>query len=220
MKQFKTLTIRASHEKLVKFLNTLKKQDNCIFTYKKQKSNEYAKNIFHKEYTVGCFSTKRNTLYKASVWVVITNEELTITNITSNDICSLGVGKYNTVLQSFYEDFLTKFLDEDLNVSITDEEFTLSDILSKKTFNALQKWEQCSNHASPLTNESDRKMWFDFIILLHNDGTKLDLNDFWQWLKEDCNWPDDLDEIISGLQIRLEYSLDLLTQYDGNNECI
>ena len=126
-------------------------------------------------------------------------------------------------IKALSEHLYRKCEEMDINAigpNITDEEFTLSDILSKKTFNALQKWEQCSNHASPLTNESDRKMWFDFIILLHNDGTKLDLNDFEQWLKEDCNWPDNLDDIISDLQIRLEYSLDLLTQYDGNNECI
>ncbi|MBR4337853.1 MAG: hypothetical protein IKP91_06420, partial [Bacteroidaceae bacterium] len=114
MKKFKTLTIRAPHGELVALLDTLKKQDKSIFTYKRTKSNEYARNIFHEENTVGCFSTNRKTLSKASVWVVITNEELTITNITPNEIGSLGVVMYNTILQTFYEDFLAKFLDEDM----------------------------------------------------------------------------------------------------------
>ena len=219
MKKFKTLTVRASHEGLVELLDTLKKQDKCVFTYKRKKSNEYARNIFHKEDTVGCFSTERKTLLKASVWVVITNEELTITNITPNNIGSLDVPMYNTVLQAFYEEFLVKFLDEDMknNVVITDEEASLSDVLSEETFNALQKWECCCNHDSPITNESDRVMWFEFIKLLHNDGTKLDLKDFSQWLHEDCKWPSDLNDIIFDLEINLEYSLDLLTHYDGNN---
>lgn len=219
MKKFKTLTVRASHRELEELLDTLKKQDKGIFTYKRTKSNEYAKNIFHKEKNVGCFSTERKTLSRASVWVVIKKEELTITNITSNEIDSLSVAMYNNVLQTFFEDFLTKFLDEHMknNVFITDEEASLSDMLPDKTFKALQNWERCCNHVSPITHESDRTMWFEFIRLLHIDGIKLDLNDFAQWLREDCKWSSDLDNIIDKLQINLEYSLDLLTHYDDNN---
>jgi hypothetical protein len=217
MKKFKTLTIRAPHRELVALLDTLKKQDKSIFTYKRTKSNEYARNIFHEENTVGCFSTNRKTLSKASVWVVITNEELTITNITPNEIGSLGVVMYNTILQTFYEDFLAKFLDEDMRnkVFITGEESSLSDVLSEETFKALQKWERCCDHTSPITYNLDRLMWFEFIILLHKDDTKLDMDDFEQWLQEDCKWSSVLNDIITDLRNNLEYSLDLLTHYDG-----
>ena len=156
-------------------------------------------------------------LSKASVWVVITNEELTITNITPNEIGSLGVVMYNTILQTFYEDFLAKFLDEDMRnkVFITGEESSLSDVLSEETFKALQKWERCCDHTSPITYNLDRLMWFEFIILLHKDDTKLDMDDFEQWLQEDCKWSSVLNDIITDLRNNLEYSLDLLTHYDG-----
>ena len=219
MKKFRTLTIKAPQENLVALLNTLKKQEKGVFTYKRNKSNEYARNIFHSEDTVGCFTTGRKTLAKASVWVVITNGELKVTNITQSEVSSLGAVKYNEVLMSFFNDFLAKHLCDDIRncVSISDEEASLSDILTHDTYLALQKWESSCNHSSPITNELDRNLWFDFIGKLHHDGTELSLSDFAQWLQEDCKWPSGYTDIIYDLQLYLEYSLDLLKHYDGND---
>lgn len=219
MKKFRTLTITAPQENLVALLNTLKKQEKGVFIYKRNKSNEYARNIFHSEDTVGCFTTERKTLAKASVWVVITNGVLKVTNITLSGVGSLDTVKYNEVLFSFFNNFMAKHLSDDLrnDVSISDEEASLSDILTHDTYLALQKWERSCNHTSPITNELDRKLWFEFIGKLHHDGTDLSRSDFAQWLQEDCMWPSVYTEIISDLQFYLEYSLDLLKYYDGND---
>lgn len=219
MKKFQQLIIRHSHDALVELLDTLKKQDKGVFTFKRNKSNEYARNIFHTEDTVGCFSTERKTLAKASVWVVITNDELKVTNITPNEVGSLGVVKYNEILLCFFNDFVAKKMSEDLrnSVVITGEEASLADVLSHDTYEALQKWERCCNHSSPVTNDLDRRLWFEFVGKLHNDGTDLSLSDFAQWLEEDCKWPSGYTDIIYDLQLQLEYSLDLLKHYDGND---
>lgn len=219
MKKFRTLTITASQDKLVTLLDSLKKQEKGVFIYKRNKSNEYARNIFHSEDTVGCFTTERRSLAKASVWVVITNGELKVTNITPSEVSSLGTVKYNEVLLSFFNDFMSKHMTEELNnlVSISGEEASLADILHPETYLALQKWERCCNHSSPITNEYDRNLWFDFIGKLHHDGTDLSLSDFAQWLQEDCKWPSGYTDIIYDLQLNLEYSLDLLRHYDGND---
>lgn len=219
MKKFRTLTITAPQNKLVELLDSLKKLDKGVFSYKRNKSNEYARNIFHSDETVGCFSTERKTLAKSSVWVVITNDELKVTNITPTEVSSLGTVKYNEVLLTFFNDFMAKCLSEDLHncVAISGEDASLSDILSPDTYIALQKWERCCNHSSPITNELDRNLWFEFIGKLHQDGTDLSLSDFAQWLQEDCKWPSGYTDIIYDLQLQLEYSLDLLKHYDGND---
>lgn len=217
MKKFKQLIIRRSHEELVSLLNNLKSCEG-IFAYKRNKSLEYARNIFHTEETVACFATERNTLAKASVWVVVTNDELKVTNITPNESGSLGIVAYNIVLDSF-RDFLINCLDESWSNSIliTEEEVAMSEILTHGTFEALQRWERTCNHVSPIMNEQDRQLWFEFICLLHRDETDLNMEDFSQWLSEDCRWPNELNDIIYELALRLEYSLDLLRHCDGND---
>lgn len=218
MKKFKQIVITHPHEELVSLLNTLKKSKG-IFAYKRKKSLEYARNIFHTEETVACFATERNALAKASVWVVVTNNELRVTNITSKESGPLGITLYNLILEFFFHNFMAKYLDCSWSNSIyiTGEDISMAEILTHEAFGALQRWERACNHTSPITNDSDRNLWFEFICLLHRDRINLNIEDFSQWLSEDCGWPSGLNDIIYELGLKLEYSLELLRYYDGND---
>lgn len=221
MKKFQKLTIAHPQQELVALLNELKKTKG-IFVYKRNKSAEYARNIFRKEELVACFTTEWKSFSKASVWVVISNDEMTVTNITPGEISSLGVVQYNVILNAFLNDFIKKHMNPSWNnsIKITKEETSLSESLATDTFAALEKWERCCNHTSPIVNDMDEKLWFDFICLLHKNEEELLLGDFRKWLMEDCGWSICLEDIISDLELKIEYSLDLLKHYDGDNQSV
>lgn len=66
----------------------------------------------------------------------------------------------------------------------------------------------------------DQKLWFDFICLFHKNEEELPLEGFRKWLMEDCGWDSCLEDIISDLELKIEYSLDLLKHYDGNSQSV
>lgn len=67
---------------------------------------------------MACFATERKSYSKSSVWVVISNNEMTVTNITPGEISSLGVVQYNEILNAFLNDFIKKHMDPSWNNSI------------------------------------------------------------------------------------------------------
>lgn len=218
MRKYQQLTIVHAKDQLIELLNELKSAKG-IFSYKRNKSIEYAKNIFHTEDTVGCFYTDRVTLNKSTVWVVITGDEMKVTNITPGTVSSLGIVRYNMVLNTFFHDFLKKYLDNtwESSVSMTGEYVTLADMMSLETYQALERWERNCNRVSPNINESDERLWFEFVRLLHNENVDLNVEDFAQWLTEDRGWHSELSDVIADLELKLEYSLSLLSYYDANN---
>lgn len=217
MLKYQFLTITHPENELVELLGKMKEASKGAFLYQKTLASDYAKNIFVKEDHVGCFKTRRTSLAESSVWVVITDNELKVTNITPSAVTSLGVTEYNTILRTFFTDFIAQFIDESWaeSVTISGERISLQDILPEDTWKALIKWETGCNKSSPITHPSDRRNWMDFITLLHKEGTDFSISDFSQWLSEDKKWPTAYNNAIYELETNLVYSLDLLEYYDG-----
>ena len=217
MLKYQFLRIRHPENELVNLLRQMKEADKGPFKYQKTLAVDYAKNIFVPEDHVGCFKTRRTTLAESSVWVLITGDELKVTNITPAAVSSLGIAEYNLILSAFFNDFITKFIDEswDECVSISGEKVSMSDLLSEETYKALTKWEASCNKTMPISHPFDRERWMDFVSLLHKDGTGFNISDLGQWLTEDKKWPSVYNDKIYELEIYLEYSLDLLDRYDG-----
>lgn len=217
MLKYQFLTITHPEDDLVELLKKMKEAKKGAFLFQKSLASDYAKNIFVKEDHVGCFKTRRASLAESSVWVVISDNELSVTNITPSVVSRLGITEYNIILRAFYTDFIAQFLDETWSesVSISGEKIAMSDILTKETFEALIRWESSCNKSSPITHPLDKKNWMAFVALLHKDGTDLSVSDFSQWLSEDRKWPSGYNSQVFDLELNLEYSLDLLDFYDG-----
>ncbi len=217
MLKYQYLIITHPENQLVDLLTKMKEATKGAFIYQKMLALEYAKSIFVKEDHVGCFKTRRASLAESSVWVVITENELKVTNITPTAVSNLGVTEYNIILRAFFTDFIAQFIDESWTecVTISGERITLQNILSVDTYNALIKWESGCNKSSPITHPTDRKNWMDFIMLLHKEEPNFSVSDFSQWLSEDKKWPTAYNNAIYELEINLEYSLELLEHYDG-----
>ena len=102
MLRFQYLTITHPEAELVALLRKMKGAKRGTFLYQKTLATEYARNLFKSEDYVGCFKTRRTSLSESSVWVVITGDELRVTNITPSAIASLGITEYNLILNAFY----------------------------------------------------------------------------------------------------------------------
>lgn len=219
MLRFQYLTITHPEEELVALLRKMKEATKGAFLYQRTLAAEYARNLFKSEDFVGCFKTRRTSLSESSVWVVITGEELRVTNITPTAVASLGITEYNLILNAFFHDFVAKFIDESWAgcVSLSGERVSLADILSENTYRALTIWEANCNKEAPMSHPMDQRNWMDFVTSLHRDGTELNVSDFGQWLYEDKRWPSAYNNQIVDLEANLEYSIDLLKYYDGTD---
>lgn len=82
MLKYQFLTITHPERELIELLREMKESNLGIFQYQKKLALDYSRNIFASEDHVGCFKTRRITLTEASVWVVITGQELKVINIT------------------------------------------------------------------------------------------------------------------------------------------
>lgn len=219
MLKYQFLTITHPEEELVELLRRMKEANQGIFQYQKKQASDYAKNIFASEDHVGCFKTRRTTLAEASVWVVIIGQELKVTNITPGAVGAIGITQYNMILNGFFYDFVAQYIDEtwEGSISISGAVTSLSDVLSVKTYKALETWEAQCNKENPLAHPLDLECWMKFITLLHRDEAELAIEDFAQWLSADKHWPIGFNAQITELTKSMEYSLELLNYYDGIN---
>lgn len=115
---------------------------------------------------------------------------------------------YNQILEKFILEILQPIQDKTSYVVTTNkEDYTIQEIIPK-SFPLLHQWIS----AYPLScHQFDTHRWFEFIISLHKNQEELSLETFGSYLKEECQWQDD---IIDNLELKLGYSLDLLGYYD------
>ena len=217
MLKYQYLSIIHPEKELIELLRKMKEPNQGVFQYQKKLASDYAKNIFASEDHVGCFKTRRTSLAEASVWVVISGQELKVTNITPTVVGFLGITQYNIILNSFFHDFIAKFIDETWEgcISISGENISFSDMLSDATYKALESWVSLCNKDNPFIHPLDLERWMKFVTLLHKDEVDFSTEDFAQWLSEEKKWPVSLNMQIMNLAERLRYSLDLLNYYDG-----
>lgn len=200
--------------KLQQLLIDLQNAKHAPFTYMKQASTEYARNLFLNTGKAACFKTNRKTLFEARVWVLVSSTTLRVTNITSEKNTDLDIFNYNKILNVFYDEFVSKYIDESFNVNISSGNIYITDIIDEKTFTKLQLWESTCNKSMPLDHIIDRTNWLNFIIEYHDNKDNLSPEELVQWLLEDCNWNTDiLRPIARSLADKFKYGVDLLNQY-------
>lgn len=218
MRKFSKLIIQNTQERLIELLNALKLSHNSIYVYQKKLTEDYAKNIFVRVENVACFKTKRKTLFESCVWLLASNNKIVVTNITSLSKPQLGVVDYNTILHSFYYDFVQQNIDETFNVNISGENVSMQDILNnEETYNLLDSWERNCNKEAPISHFIDYQNWMNFVVSAYRNRCELSSEDLSQWLIEDRHWPQMLNNIISELVSFYEYGIDLLNAEHNEN---
>lgn len=215
MKKFKTLKIHQSQECLTELLNTLRLSKKTSYTYQKKLTEDYAKNIFVDVNKVACFKTKRKSLFESCVWLLVSSDTLIVTNITSSINHQLGITNYNFILMSFFNDFISPYLDDTFQVEISGEEISLQEMLNEETFKFLNIWERTCNKETPVSHPIDYQNWMNFVVSAYKHKCELSPDDLSQWLSEDKHWPQMFNKQISEIVSLYEYGIDILeTAYD------
>lgn len=210
MKKYINIEIKNSKEKLVGLLNSLKEDDKNGFIFQKKLTEDYAKNIFVRIENVACFKTRKQSLFESSVWLLLKDNRLIITNITSAKFPHLGISRYNFVLNTFFHSIIAPKLDASYSVNISGEDQSLEDILDSETYAKLNLWENSCNKSMPISHPLDYERWFSFILSAFHNHSEITPQDLAQWLSEDKKWPQVYNDQISNLKLQFEYSMDLL----------
>lgn len=210
MKKFMTLKIHKSQKCLIELLSTLKSCEKSVYVYQKKLTEDYAKNIFVDVNNVACFKTKRKSLFESCVWLLVSNDTLIVTNITSSSNYQLGITNYNFILMSFFRDFISLYLDNTFQVEISGEEILLQDMLNEETFHFLNIWEHSCNKETPISHPNDYQNWMNFVVSAYKNKCELSPEDLSQWLSEDKHWPQMFNNQISEIVSLYEYGIDIL----------
>lgn len=217
MRKFVSVTVKNTDEHLMKLLNHMKESRKKDFFFDSEKSVEYSKNVFIPLEKVGCFKTNDANLYKSWVWVYINRGKLTVANITS-EVCSvLGVERYNRVINAFFSAFLSSFLDSTYQVDISGEYVCMEELIDANSYHYLDRWERKIIKNNPFGHPDDDELWYSFLGAMHRSRRLLPVQDLYQWLVEDREWPSGYSENIDDICSKYEYSLDLLDHYDHQN---
>lgn len=215
MKRFRTLEIKNAPERIELLLDKLKKAKGYAFSYdeKKSKMTDPKKGGIHdvKEYAI--FHSDSPNYYKSDVFVMVRDGFLEVVNITSQekDFSSLGIANYNFIITSFFYDFIANFIDASFSVSITGDEVSIKDKIGEEAYKALESWSDLCNKTSPFVHQYDLERWFEFIWLVFKNHIQLSTSELEQWLTEEKDWSPILDDVISDITSKYEYSLDLLS---------
>lgn len=215
MKTFPELKIKAKKSDLINLLDSLKQKQSDSYAADQEKNEDYAKNTFNPIECTAVFTTKDPGDFGATIFMVISDDELRIANIIPSTVSSLGIENYGKVLRRFFTDFINPELTPVFNVKLTGDTVEMSELINPTTYEALNKWASICNPTNPLgSGYSD--FFNEFIIQSYRHNDELSYEMLEKWLVEDKGWnPDYLDEQISKIGLAYENGLELLKQY-GN----
>lgn len=212
MKKYIELSIKGEDEAIEAFVERLKSYASDAFKFKEVREDNVIRDGYYVE-----FVAKKPCDYRSRVILIWDEEGLRMCNIIPKTVSFLEVEQYNSVVRHFYEDVIEHTRGNDVNAIITKEENAMQDLISEASYKALVLWESLCNKNSPTSHPNDRERWMDFICELYNNGDKLSLSDFRNWLIEDKGWyynpEDDDDRTILDLELDLEFGLDLIEHY-------
>lgn len=220
MKVFQKYEIIGETNQLQHLMADLKENLKKPFSIDKGLTKEFAECMFADAGIVACFKTKFAKLFESCVYLRINEQTLSVINIISPAMSSLGIDRYNMVLGEFVKSLRKVVSIQDYNVTelYTSASYELKDHMSTEAYNALITWVELCPKDSPFIHELDEKLWFDFLYKLHESDEQPSESRFERWLREDKEWPlgfeDGLDEVVD----KYSYSLRLFSYGDEKNK--
>lgn len=211
MKGFQHLIIRDTRDNLKSLMSKMRDYKGTFYC-QKSNSKEYAKNIFLKSDEALCMKTDRKSLFESIVWLVLFDNELRVTNITSAD--SLGREKYNLVLTSFARDVIEKLKDQSTKVILSGENVEMADIMSQNSYQKFNKWFLTANSDNYILHPMDQARFMDLIVSLKENDPDFDISTFRTLILEMMR--PELEDVGNNIAVFTEFGIELLKHYDNN----
>lgn len=220
MKVFQKYKITGETNQLQQLMADLKENLKKPFSMDNGLTKEYAECIFADADAVACFKTKSAKLFESCIYLRINEQTLSVINIISPAMASLGIDRYNAVLEEFVKSLREVVSIQDYNVTelYSSAKYEMKDHMSAEAYNALTTWVELCPKDSPFSHELDEKLWFEFLYKLNESEEHPSESTFERWLREDKEWPlgfeDGLDEVVD----KYSYSLRLFSYGDEKNK--
>jgi hypothetical protein len=137
---------------------------------------------------------------------------LEVTNIVPLEFSELSHRAYNMILEDFADQIARPASSASgFVVELSGDTVQIEDKLSPAAADALRRFSVLANKSTGAAHPLDRRRWFDFIILAHQDRSDLDADLLHRWLSESDDWPEDR---ASDLAIEYERSRALLSRFE------
>lgn len=130
--------------------------------------------------------------YAAGLVLVSASDGMEVANIVPREISELGYRAYNATLEDFAERVARPAARiAGYRVDLSRSTLQLDDEVPLNVGEALRRFSALANKSTGASHPLDRDRWFDFIILAHRSGARLDASTLARWLSESEGWPED-----------------------------
>jgi hypothetical protein len=142
------------------------------------------------------------------LFLITRNYDVEIANVVpTGDRHELTMQEYNEAVAEFNDRFLAEAASIlGLEVSLSETELDLGQVLDEGTFRALLAFSRASNRATGSSHPSDRQRWLSFIVAAYRTGANLSSGDLQSWLVLD-GWSED---VVFDLIVQFEFAMGLL----------
>lgn len=217
MKVYQTLRIKASSNMLVNLLDSWKNSQHPGWRYDEDKTLFYARNILTSASNVACFEIRVAALPSSTIWLVISEEVLKVTNIVPLEVSHLDYNEYNKIINAFYQTFVATLKNNnEYKILLSSAYPSIINLANKRTADKLVLWETLCNPDDGNLHPNDEQRWFDFIITAAQTHSPLDSEILKRWLVEDKKWIDNENGVVERLCSEYENGVRLIQYYEEN----
>lgn len=209
MRTFRDLKLIGSADEQEKIIDRVEQSLRDGWTRDRGKEAEFASS--HKlKYKIFICSKSASRPAAGLFFVADQNGYLYVCNIVPQELGSLGVDKYNALLNEFQIKFVEPAVkDFDIQIVTTPAERTIDNSMSPEMAQLLKCFSGAANKSSGGTHPCDEGRFFDFIIQAHEENALLDESQLSGLLTDDSWSKDDAFE----LSCKYRFGRDLLKQY-------
>jgi hypothetical protein len=164
-----------------------------------------------------CFQRTLEDGLDSSLWLTEKDENtLYVSNIVPTEKSSLSISEYNAVLTNFMSHGITGVIEKHKgSYEVTNEEYSLEDLISKETAKSLRVFSSCANKSTGSSHPNDKERWLSFVVLAFKDERTLPPEEVEEFLLED-GWSGN-----SAIELTIEYEFgQQLLEYAEANDVI
>lgn len=147
----------------------------------------------------------------AGLVLLAAGDGMEVVNIVPLEVGELSYRAYNTILEDFAACVARPAAKvAGYRVELSSGTLQLEDDVPASVLEALRRFSALANKSTGASHPLDRNRWFDFLILAHREGARLDASTLGRWLSESEGWPEDAARDLAG---EYERSRDLLARF-------
>jgi hypothetical protein len=157
------------------------------------------------------FARKADTLPAARVFVLVSENTGSISNVVPNEQGKLSFDQYNGILADFLEQGLNLVAPKlGVTVNATKPDRPITDWLSQAAADKLHGFSVLANKSTGASHPLDNARWLDFLVQAYRDNSTLEAGILRRWLIEIEHWPEDQ---AGELASEYDFSRDLLNHF-------